>query len=122
MFNPVEYLVFESQGVVVCKLHRCKHIVVDRLNKYARGNLCLFGDVDNYTINDTFTGVARCAPEDTFDIETGKKLALIRAKAKRAKAINNAVRRYRREVYKNLRIIEDNCYSDIPDEKEVLHD
>jgi hypothetical protein len=40
-------------------------------------------------------GIAKCAPEDTFDVEFGCKLAVARAEAKVAKAkIRNASAKY----------------------------
>lgn len=40
-------------------------------------------------------GIAKCAPEDTFDIETGKKLAIARCEWKVAKLkLQNASKKY----------------------------
>ena len=40
-------------------------------------------------------GVAKCSPEDNFDLESGKKLAVARAEVKVAKAkIRNATKKY----------------------------
>lgn len=36
--------------------------------------------------NQVFVGVAKCHPADTFDLETGKKIAFIRAKEKELNA------------------------------------
>ena len=37
---------------------------------------------DRYSTKSTFVGIAKCHPDDKFDVEFGKKLALIRAKCK----------------------------------------
>lgn len=42
----------------------------------------------NTIINERYVGVAKCHEHDTFDEEFGKKLALARAKAKKADAIH----------------------------------
>jgi hypothetical protein len=44
--------------------------------------------VRNALINDHYVGIAKCHEGDTFDEEFGKKLALARAKAKKADAIH----------------------------------
>lgn len=45
--------------------------------------------------NKTIRGIAKCNPEDTFDVEYGKKLAVARAEVKVAKAkIKNASAAY----------------------------
>lgn len=40
-------------------------------------------------IPDKFIGAARCAPNDTFDVEFGKRLALARAKVKMSYSLMN---------------------------------
>lgn len=44
--------------------------------------------IKNAFIDNQFVGVARCHESDTFDEEFGKKLALARAKAKKADAVH----------------------------------
>ena len=44
--------------------------------------------IRNAFINERYIGIARCHNGDTFDEEFGKKLALARAKAKKADAIH----------------------------------
>lgn len=44
--------------------------------------------IKNAFIDNQFVGVAKCHEHDTFDEEFGKKLALARAKAKKADAIH----------------------------------
>lgn len=45
-------------------------------------------NIKNAFINERYVGVAKCHEHDTFDEEFGKKLALARAKAKKADAIH----------------------------------
>ena len=87
--RDIEYFVNRERGIVVCKINNCEWIADDRINKYLpKSTRCLS---DDYRIAETFTGIAKCAPEDTFDEEYGKKLALTRAKAARGKAVNDAI-------------------------------
>ena len=44
--------------------------------------------IKNAFINERYVGVAKCHEHDAFDEEFGKKLALARAKAKKAYAVN----------------------------------
>jgi len=66
--------------------------VFDKLeNVYGNHNL-LEMSFDNYhvknaLINERYVGIAKCRDSDTFDEEFGKKLALARAKAKKADAV-----------------------------------
>jgi len=46
-----------------------------------------FYGVKHVLINDRFVGKAKCHPNDEFDIEYGKALALLRAKEKHQKAL-----------------------------------
>lgn len=94
MSGEVRFFVDKEHGVVVCKLTGCKDIAVSRLDKYMPNyDYYLIGSPYwlNTDIEDTYTGIARCNPEDEWDEEYGKELALLRAKQKRCKAVNNVL-------------------------------
>lgn len=112
--RDVEFLVFEDKGVVVCKLHNCKYIAEKRIWKYFKITV-----MDRYIIDDVFVGVAHCAPEDKFNLEYGKKLALTRAKAKRGRAINKAVENFINNTHLRLLRLAAEGIHKVPDEKEV---
>lgn len=97
MTNDIKYLVNENEGVVTCILGNCSNIPVIRIKKYM-GNQFSVKNKQRYRINDTYSGVARCASEDTFDVEVGKKIALTKAKQKRAKAINKALNVFTKDI------------------------
>ncbi len=85
MSEDIRYIINKDKGVVVCILSGCTYIGFDRLRKYfPKYSLC-----DNFEIKDEYVGVAKCAPEDVWDEEYGKKLAFFKARKKRNKAINN---------------------------------
>lgn len=94
MSGEVRFIVDKEHGVVVCKLTGCKDIAVSRLDKYMPNyDYYLMGSPYwiNTDIKDTYTGIARCMPDDEWDEEYGKKLALLRAKQKRGKAVNKVL-------------------------------
>ena len=70
-------------------------------------------------IPDTFIGIAHCSPEDKFDEEYGKKLALLRARKQRAQAVNRALREFVKTLNEMSDYIENECYSNIPSEDEL---
>ena len=54
----------------------------------------------NVCINKEYTGKAKCHQSDEFDIKFGKRLALLRAKNKYLRAVNNA-------LYKMVSVMDD---------------
>lgn len=90
--SKIIYQVKPEEGVVVCVLTGCKHTAINRLLKYAPHLYLARSDTPCFFLKDSFAGVAKCSPEDKFDEEYGKKLALLRAKAKRCKAANAAMK------------------------------
>ena len=114
--RDVEYLVFEDKGVVVCKLWNCHFIALDRLAKYSFFSVW---NPEKYLVDDVFVGVAKCAPEDKFDLEYGKKLALTRAKIKRGNAVNNAIRTFIADVDKALTRLENEAVHRVPEIEDI---
>ena len=113
-YDGIEYRTFPEKGVVVCKIWGCADIAVERILKYTGNGQACFED---YWISPVFVGVARCAPEDTFDEEYGKQLALIKAKAKRGKAINNAIQLFINRQNRALETLRQYGLHEIPDPK-----
>lgn len=110
--NDVEFIVKADKGVVVCKLHNCKEIVEKRIFK--QNNTVFPYFPEKYYIDNIYVGVAKCAPEDTFDEEIGKKIALTKAKRKRAQAANNAIKQYISDVQKDLSRLEQYGIHEVP--------
>ena len=117
--NDVEYLIIESKGVVVCKLWDCSKIAEDRIEKYMKTKRWCYPR-SRYSIEHCYIGIAKCAPEDTFDEDYGKKLALLKAKEKRGKAINNALKLYIRDTRRTLRDLERYGMHSVPSVLEFL--
>lgn len=88
--SDIKYQVREKDRVVICKLINCEFIAADRMAKYVEP----YYTKREFLIPGTFVGVARCSPDDEFDVERGKKIALTRAKRKRGIAVNKIIRDY----------------------------
>lgn len=76
--NACEYFVNPEKGVVVCKIYDTDEgLLIDM----ARHNIGP-GHEQAYLrtlLADSFIGKAVCKPEDTFDVETGKRIAYKKA-------------------------------------------
>ena len=119
MSGEVRFIIDKEHGVVVCKLTGCKDIAVSRLDKYMPNyDYYLMGSPYwlNTDIKDTYTGIARCNPEDEWDEEYGKKLALLRAKQKRGKAINNVLIKVVHQMAREMEDLWIHGIHDIPEE------
>ena len=90
--SQVIFKVNKERGICICILTGCAEIARKRICKYApHVDFDWWDKRLDITIKDKYVGVAKCAPEDTFDKEYGKKLALMRAKAKRCKDVNSVI-------------------------------
>lgn len=91
----VQYLIDEDNRIVNAILYcsyRDPQMLFDKVVKnYIKGNgvgpVAVGWDNEKYYINDYYMGTAKCHPDDTFDIDFGKKLALARAKQKYQRAV-----------------------------------
>ncbi len=96
--KDVEYMIYPEERRVVCRLLDCSRTAFKRILKYTNADYV----IGPYRVDDTFVGIAKCAPEDEFDAEFGMKLALARAKRKRGKAVNHKVQQYIDDVQYSL--------------------
>ena len=110
--NEVKYFIDEKNKTIVCQLCNCKHIAEYRVEKYATHLAPRFKELD---ISDKFYGIARCNPEDEFDIEYGKKISLTRAKRKRGQAINNMIKNLINKVQRELDTLEKYGIHEVPE-------
>jgi len=117
--SDIVFHVNTEKRTVVCRLLHCKQIPFERINK--KTGIQKFFVLSELVpdIQDTFIGVAHCAPEDQFDEEYGKKLALLRARKQRAHAVNIALREFVKTLDEMSDYIEKECYSKIPSEDEL---
>ena len=117
--KDVEYYIPEGKNVVVCKIWNCKYIAQDRIFKYTRD---YEGINQEYEINDCYIGIAKCDPQDEFDEEFGKTLALTRAKAQRGRDINNAIYRYIKAKQKDINTLLTRAIHKVPNPREIYED
>ena len=110
-----EFLYFPKKGVVVCKLYDCEFTATDRIYKYMNKSIKFeYDNIKKYIINDVFVGVARCSKEDTYDKTFGRKLALTKAKAKRGKATNDAIKKFIKDFNTRLLTLENYGIHEVP--------
>ena len=108
-YDNLSFFVDEEKRIVVCKLEVDQYVVCRRIHKYT--NNIIIANRANYRIPGIFYGKAKCAPEDTFDVEVGKKIALDRAKKKRRVAINKVLNQFIQDLHDDLNNIEKYCFS-----------
>lgn len=90
--GDIKFDVNPEKRRVICFLYNCENIALNRIKKYVPCfNTEIFAKKYKLKIDPVYVGIAKCAPEDEFDVEYGKKLALTRAKQKRCKAINRVI-------------------------------
>ncbi len=100
MFD-VDYYVNEEKKVVVAKMTGCFNgLACDMCRKG-------YPAVPSFEIADAFIGKAKCSPDDTFDVETGKKIAFKRAYKKYVVAKKKAITAFLEENNKLVNELND---------------
>ena len=111
----IEYRIDEENRTVKAILYcsyRDPQMLFDKVVKnYIKGNgtgpVAVGWDNEKYYINDYYVGKAKCHPDDTFDVEFGKRLALARVKQKYQRAVNKSIFNMHNYVYKLYKAIFD---------------
>lgn len=70
----IKYNVIESQRKVVAKIDNCENDAYNVISKACNGMLEFFNG-ESFKLPTYFTAVAKCHPDDEFDIEKGKEIA-----------------------------------------------
>lgn len=91
-----EYYINEEKRTIVCVITATNDIF-RRLAKYGLEDY--YCDKKNTYI---YKGVAKCAPEDTWNVEYGKKLAEYRAACARKSHVNKELAYYANKIYKKV--------------------
>ena len=78
----VDFIVKEDEGVVIAKFSNPVNVTNTFLNHIKSENWDAFESMYNRV--STVRGVAKCAPEDKFDVKIGKRIALNHLKTKTA--------------------------------------
>ena len=108
----IEYHIDEENRTVKAILYcsyRDPQMLFDKVVKnFIKGNgvgpVAAGWDNEKYYINDYYVGKSKCHPDDTFDIEFGKKLALARVKQKYQNAVCS-------KVFKMRNYLSDLCFA-----------
>ena len=91
--SVVKFTVDEANKRVVCVITGCANIPVKRINRYSK-HIMTVNNTKRYKIADEYVGIAKCHEKDTFDVSIGKKIALTKAKMKRANAVNRMINKF----------------------------
>lgn len=103
----VTYQVFSS-GVIKATIKDCRLDAINVLNDkfIAHSTSCLYVGAnkfdDRYLMPYSFTAIAKCSPEDEFDVERGKQIALSRLSEKYEKSLNKRLARFMLNLDKSL--------------------
>ncbi len=97
----LEYIVDEKKGVVVCKVEpglwgeKILEILrnLTGSHEFAWAVHCNIFTEKRYPNKNQFVAVAKCSPEDTFNEQTGKRIAKERLKKKLMRVIENGTRK-----------------------------
>ena len=94
--NNVVYYIDDEARTVTAELKCSPYEPQDILDCQIYKHLCGYGNgfideldyvVNKYAINSSYIGKAKCHPDDEFNVEFGKRLALLRAKKKHLNAV-----------------------------------
>lgn len=99
----LEYIVDESKGIVVCKVkpgywgEKILEIInrITGSHDFSWAVHCNIFTEKRYPNKNQFVAVAKCSPEDTFNEQTGKRIARERLKKKLMRVIENGTNRMR---------------------------
>jgi hypothetical protein len=106
--SSIIYLIDEENKTVTAKIP-VKNMTESAYNDCAKYELpcwTVYEISKNYP-HSYFTGIAKCAPEDTFDVETGKRIAVARMFQKYYRTKLNAMRKLAEEIDDQLTACED---------------
>lgn len=91
-FN-VNYIVKEEEGIVVCIISDCEYNAIALVDNTTEAFSFPLVEVPNdFYLSSQYKGIAKCVPEDTFDVEYGKKLAYRKAYLKYVTALEKKVK------------------------------
>lgn len=101
--HEVEFYINEENRIVTSTIKYCRFDVLDILRKEHDMNFCGFWDMPKQfakvELPVTLKSVAKCHPDDTFDIETGKRVARKKLEAK-----------YWEKIHKRMKILSEVFY------------
>ena len=102
MRYKVQYIVKEDERVVICIINGTRNYFSDYMNNRLYNqdyldSVALYTE-GKYNLKNSYSGVARCAPDDEWNEELGRKIAFNRAKEKLNSAFFKRAKTYVNEV------------------------
>jgi hypothetical protein len=102
--SAVDFIVKQNDGVVVARFANPEELSYRIAEKIVNPKSELYiSPKDIEALIDrmsTVRGVAKCAPEDTFDVKTGKRIALSHLRYKTIKSISKLILRRVKAIHK----------------------
>ena len=114
---------FRVNGNVVTCIITARLDVEYRLYKYGLMSELEFANLyydDNNMNVIKYVGVAKCAPEDYFDLDTGKRIAEYRASEKRMRDVNRRLSAAIEEIENKINNLEEHGYIKISKKPEII--
>ena len=82
--NRVEFQEIPSKGIVIARIRGTRYDAIDLINQkfvaHATSKILIecndYKDSNRYLMPASYKAVARCHPDDTYDFEMGKRIAL----------------------------------------------
>ena len=98
-------------GIVKASVSGCRFDAIDKINgKFVATTTSAIEFGSNvwskahryYIMNDTYSAIARCAPEDEYDFEIGKKVAMKKLNDKYHRSMDRRIARFKNDVTKMI--------------------
>lgn len=113
----IERVKFEEfpGGIVKASVSGCRFDAMDKINgKFVATTTSAIEFGSNvwskahkhYIMNDTYSAIARCAPEDEYNFEVGKKIAMKKLNDKYHRSLDRRIVRFKNDVTKMLQNVE----------------
>ena len=96
----IRYIVNEEKRTVVAVIDDCAGDAWNVIKKMTKNGVFAYTPfiTSKYDIENTFVGVAKCNPEDAWDVSVGKELARKRVICKHDKAVREALMEFHKEI------------------------
>lgn len=88
----VNYIINEEKGIVVCIISDCEYNAIALVENATDIMVNPIDVPDIFFLSSQYKGIAKCVPEDTFNVEYGKKLAYRKAYVKYVSAFERKVK------------------------------
>lgn len=96
-------------GIVKASVSNCRYDALDKINSKFIATATSALNLDchtwskagkNYLMNNTYVAIARCAPDDEYDFEMGKKIAMKKLNDKYHHSMDRRISRFENDMNK----------------------